>query len=517
MQRPPGLPLCAASVPQSQPSFPSFTPLPQIECRADARLLRRACRLRPARSGRSPSSRRRPSCCRRRTLAAVTTPSPQAGTHVTPGHAALVAGLDGLAVGRAAVAARRVACRRRARSPRACRRRRRGHACRRSACPVQVQPSSSWQSGVQPSPGVLLPSSHCSLGSSDAVAALGRIDGGRIDRGAARRRRTCRRCPAAGPPLPAVPVWPPGAWSSRRRSRRRGKQTAATRRETGTPAEHGGSPRWVKDEGDPIFLLPFIPGQVRKRSPRYNAVAVSSETTYLVLDIETIPDRELFTPPEPAAGVERPFPAALRLPAGRHRRDVAGRDARREANRHLRRGQGRGRDDGRLRRLHGEVAAPGGDLERPRLRPAGAGAARPPVRPRLPLVLPGRGLPLPLQRGGPPRSVRRHLRSRRRQDDVARRRGAHHRAARARTASTAARSRGCTTPASSMRCAATACPTWRRRRSCSCAIGWCPAISIATAYRHAASGMLAALETDGRFGRLLERRRPAPAACSSES
>ena len=35
---------------------------------------------------------------------------------------------------------------------------------------------------------------------------------------------------------------------------------------------------------------------------------MSSETTYLVLDIETIPDRELFTPPEPAAGVERPFP-----------------------------------------------------------------------------------------------------------------------------------------------------------------------------------------------------------------
>jgi predicted PolB exonuclease-like 3'-5' exonuclease len=33
-----------------------------------------------------------------------------------------------------------------------------------------------------------------------------------------------------------------------------------------------------------------------------------SDTTYLILDIETIPDRELFTPPEPAAGVERAFP-----------------------------------------------------------------------------------------------------------------------------------------------------------------------------------------------------------------
>jgi predicted PolB exonuclease-like 3'-5' exonuclease len=31
-------------------------------------------------------------------------------------------------------------------------------------------------------------------------------------------------------------------------------------------------------------------------------------TSYLILDIETIPDRELHTPPEPAAGVERPFP-----------------------------------------------------------------------------------------------------------------------------------------------------------------------------------------------------------------
>jgi predicted PolB exonuclease-like 3'-5' exonuclease len=37
-------------------------------------------------------------------------------------------------------------------------------------------------------------------------------------------------------------------------------------------------------------------------------VALSSETTYLILDIETIPDRELHTPPEPTNGVERPFP-----------------------------------------------------------------------------------------------------------------------------------------------------------------------------------------------------------------
>jgi predicted PolB exonuclease-like 3'-5' exonuclease len=32
------------------------------------------------------------------------------------------------------------------------------------------------------------------------------------------------------------------------------------------------------------------------------------ENTYLVLDIETIPDRELHSPPEPVAGMERPFP-----------------------------------------------------------------------------------------------------------------------------------------------------------------------------------------------------------------
>jgi predicted PolB exonuclease-like 3'-5' exonuclease len=34
----------------------------------------------------------------------------------------------------------------------------------------------------------------------------------------------------------------------------------------------------------------------------------SSETTYLVLDIETVPDRELFSPPDPPEGGERPFP-----------------------------------------------------------------------------------------------------------------------------------------------------------------------------------------------------------------
>jgi predicted PolB exonuclease-like 3'-5' exonuclease len=33
-----------------------------------------------------------------------------------------------------------------------------------------------------------------------------------------------------------------------------------------------------------------------------------SESSYLILDIETIPDRELHAPAEPAAGVERPFP-----------------------------------------------------------------------------------------------------------------------------------------------------------------------------------------------------------------
>ena len=46
----------------------------------------------------------------------------------------------------------------------------------------------------------------------------------------------------------------------------------------------------------------------RCSTPIYNRVMPSSESTYLVLDIETIPDRELFTPPEPSNGVERPFP-----------------------------------------------------------------------------------------------------------------------------------------------------------------------------------------------------------------
>lgn len=36
--------------------------------------------------------------------------------------------------------------------------------------------------------------------------------------------------------------------------------------------------------------------------------ATSSSPGYLVLDIETIPDRDLYTPPEPAPGAERPFP-----------------------------------------------------------------------------------------------------------------------------------------------------------------------------------------------------------------
>ena len=35
---------------------------------------------------------------------------------------------------------------------------------------------------------------------------------------------------------------------------------------------------------------------------------MAGAASYLVLDIETIPDPELYTPPEPAAGVERPFP-----------------------------------------------------------------------------------------------------------------------------------------------------------------------------------------------------------------
>jgi predicted PolB exonuclease-like 3'-5' exonuclease len=35
---------------------------------------------------------------------------------------------------------------------------------------------------------------------------------------------------------------------------------------------------------------------------------MAGPTSYLVLDIETIPDPDLYTPPEPSSGVERPFP-----------------------------------------------------------------------------------------------------------------------------------------------------------------------------------------------------------------
>lgn len=38
------------------------------------------------------------------------------------------------------------------------------------------------------------------------------------------------------------------------------------------------------------------------------AMSGNESSTYLILDIETIPDRELHTPPEPPAGMERPFP-----------------------------------------------------------------------------------------------------------------------------------------------------------------------------------------------------------------
>src|SRR5262245_2021845 len=35
---------------------------------------------------------------------------------------------------------------------------------------------------------------------------------------------------------------------------------------------------------------------------------VMNPTTYLILDIETVPDRDLHTPPEPAPGAENVFP-----------------------------------------------------------------------------------------------------------------------------------------------------------------------------------------------------------------
>src|SRR4029077_9114920 len=52
----------------------------------------------------------------------------------------------------------------------------------------------------------------------------------------------------------------------------------------------------------------FISVQVRREAHVRMKPMPSSETTYLVLDIETVPDRELFTPPEPTGGMDRPFP-----------------------------------------------------------------------------------------------------------------------------------------------------------------------------------------------------------------
>src|SRR4029079_19739599 len=62
------------------------------------------------------------------------------------------------------------------------------------------------------------------------------------------------------------------------------------------------------DEGELDTPPPFIPGQVRKRSTSYNVRVLSSGTTYLDLDIATVTDREPWPPPEPPAGLERPFP-----------------------------------------------------------------------------------------------------------------------------------------------------------------------------------------------------------------
>ena len=181
-----------------------------------------------------------------------------------------------------------------------------------------------------------------------------------------------------------------------------------------------------------------------------------------------------------------------------------GRRPGREADRHVRRGKGRGGDDGRLRGFHGEVAAPGGHLERARLRPAGAGAARAALRPGLPLVLPRRRLPLPVQRGRAPGSVRRHLRPRRRKDDLAGRRGADHRAARAKDGVDGSQVEGLyhagQLEALRHYCLSDVVQTaflFLRYRLVSGDLD-------RDGYRHAASAMLATLETDGRFGRLLD-------------
>ena len=101
-------------------------------------------------------------------LVAVTKPSPHRGTQTGPalGRVALFE----RARGRATVAVLHVGSSQRLRLPAShCRRPRCEHT---AAGRAQPHPSSSWQSGVQPSPPVRLLSSHCSPGSSAPLPHL---------------------------------------------------------------------------------------------------------------------------------------------------------------------------------------------------------------------------------------------------------------------------------------------------------------------------------------------------------
>ena len=146
--------------------------------------------------------------------------------------------------------------------------------------------------------------------------------------------------------------------------------------------------------------------------------------TYLVLDIETIPDRELFTPPEPRPGIERDraFPPLYAC------RPVVIGVMWMDENLSLKRFGtiGEGKDEAGMLTdfadFMGSAPAPPGHLERARLRPAGAALRSLRHGLSLALVLPRPGLPLPLQRGGPPRPVRLPVRPRGRPHDLARRR-----------------------------------------------------------------------------------------------
>src|SRR5579872_4963246 len=66
--------------------------------------------------------------------------------------------------------------------------------------------------------------------------------------------------------------------------------------------------RRTRSEAASFYMRIAVAVSFAAARTRLRFAAMDGDNTYLVLDIETIPDRELHTPPEPVAGMERPFP-----------------------------------------------------------------------------------------------------------------------------------------------------------------------------------------------------------------